>query len=235
MLRLWIRRNRERWELAAMSARDFGDLGVPDSVVRHEVRYWRWQNPSPQWRARRTGRRGDRAPRQPRARVPKQLLLPSLMAVRRFTHAPQRASASSLPTQRALATAARQIRGGAKELRGTPNTFAEPRVEAAPAQRRGRSRPAGLLAILRRWAERERERRQLAAMSARDFGDLGVPESLIRDELRRWPWQPTSPQWRAVAGTRQTGVPAIVTGLPLPGLELAQSLLATTRRRGGEA
>lgn len=35
-------------------------------------------------------------------------------------------------------------------------------------------------------------------MSARDFRDLKVPPGLVAEELRRWPWQGPSPQWRAV-------------------------------------
>jgi uncharacterized protein YjiS (DUF1127 family) len=119
-------------------------------------------------------------------------------------------------------------------MRTTADTFAEPQSVAIPEERRERSQPAGLPAMLRRWIERNRERAELAAMSARDFGDLAVPDSLIRDELRRWPWQPSSPQWHAVADTRQTGVRALATGLPLPGLELALWRAASARRRGGE-
>jgi uncharacterized protein YjiS (DUF1127 family) len=74
-------------------------------------------------------------------------------------------------------------------------------------QARERTRRAGLPgsfgAILRRWIERNRERAELAAMSARDFGDLAVPDSLIRSEVRRWPWQEPSPQWRALRVARR--------------------------------
>lgn len=54
------------------------------------------------------------------------------------------------------------------------------------------------LGRLRSWREREGFRRQLASMSARDFRDLKVPPSLVADELRRWPWQKPTPQWRTV-------------------------------------
>lgn len=102
-------------------------------------------------------------------------------------------------------------------------------------KRMRRNRALGALgARLRLWAERNRDRRELAAMSSRDFGDLAVPESLVRDEVRRWPWQKPSAGWRAVGAAQQAGVPAIHTGLPLPGLELAQSPLASMRRRGRE-
>lgn len=43
--------------------------------------------------------------------------------------------------------------------------------------------------LLARWRERERHRRELARMSVRDFGDIAVPPSLIREEQARWPWQ----------------------------------------------
>ena len=54
---------------------------------------------------------------------------------------------------------------------------------------------AGLGGWLRTTWQRERERRELAAMRSRDFGDLAVPPSLVIDELRRWPWQKSSPLW----------------------------------------
>jgi uncharacterized protein YjiS (DUF1127 family) len=50
-----------------------------------------------------------------------------------------------------------------------------------------------------KWRERERERRELAMMSSRDFGDLAVPPGLVREELRRWPGQVWSQGWNALA------------------------------------
>jgi hypothetical protein len=67
------------------------------------------------------------------------------------------------------------------------------------------SRFAGLVGWLRTCWRQERQRRELAAMRGRDFGDLTVPPSLVTDELRRWPWQVSSPQWGAVAAGRRGG------------------------------
>jgi uncharacterized protein YjiS (DUF1127 family) len=59
-----------------------------------------------------------------------------------------------------------------------------------------------LLATLRTWRRRVRERRELSQMCAHDFGDLAVPPGLIRDETRRWPWQKASPRWTEIAPRR---------------------------------
>ena len=72
------------------------------------------------------------------------------------------------------------------------------RVGMPSASRRKRLKKSlfgGLTTMLGAWWRRERERRELAAMNPRDFGDLTVPPSLVSDELRRWPWQRPSPQW----------------------------------------
>jgi len=64
---------------------------------------------------------------------------------------------------------------------------------------------AAILGALRAWRQRVCDRQALAAMGIRDLGDLAVPPSLIRDELRRRWWQQASPQWgevRATAGTQ---------------------------------
>ena len=61
---------------------------------------------------------------------------------------------------------------------------------------------AGLQA-LRLWRQRNRYRNELATMGKRDFGDLAVPPSLVRDEFRRWPWQKSSPQWEEIGKTRR--------------------------------
>jgi len=53
--------------------------------------------------------------------------------------------------------------------------------------------------VLSGWWERERQRRELSMMRARDFGDLAVPPSLVIEELRRWPWQKPNSQWGEVA------------------------------------
>jgi uncharacterized protein YjiS (DUF1127 family) len=56
--------------------------------------------------------------------------------------------------------------------------------------------------VLHGWWERERQRRELSMMRARDFGDLAVPPSLVIEELRRWPWQKPNSQWGEVAAGR---------------------------------
>ena len=77
-------------------------------------------------------------------------------------------------------------------------------VPALPRRHRGaRLGSSGLVAAalrqIARWRERERERRELAMMSIRDFGDLAVPPGLVREELRRWPWQAWGQGWNALA------------------------------------
>ncbi len=56
---------------------------------------------------------------------------------------------------------------------------------------------------LHRCWQRERERRELAALGSRDFGDLVVPPSLVADELRRWPVQEASPQWGEIVANKR--------------------------------
>ena len=56
--------------------------------------------------------------------------------------------------------------------------------------------------LLRTWRRRELERRELSVLSSRDFGDLAVPQSLINEEIRRWPWQKWSQQWSQVTNKR---------------------------------
>jgi hypothetical protein len=48
-LRVWYRRECERYELSRMRLRDFGDLPVPPDLICEETRRWPWQKPSPQW------------------------------------------------------------------------------------------------------------------------------------------------------------------------------------------
>jgi uncharacterized protein YjiS (DUF1127 family) len=56
--------------------------------------------------------------------------------------------------------------------------------------------------LLRTWRRRELQRRELSVLSSRDFGDLAVPQSLINEEIRRWPWQKWSQQWSQVTNER---------------------------------
>jgi uncharacterized protein YjiS (DUF1127 family) len=56
--------------------------------------------------------------------------------------------------------------------------------------------------LLRTWRRRELQRRELSRLSSRDFGDLAVPQSLINEEIRRWPWQKWSQQWSQVTNKR---------------------------------
>jgi hypothetical protein len=39
-------------------------------------------------------------------------------------------------------------------------------------------------------------------LSPRDFGDLAVPQSLVKEEISRWPWQQLSHQWSQVTDKR---------------------------------
>jgi hypothetical protein len=39
-------------------------------------------------------------------------------------------------------------------------------------------------------------------LSPRDFGDLAVPQSLVKEEISRWPWQQSSQQWSQVTEKR---------------------------------
>jgi uncharacterized protein YjiS (DUF1127 family) len=62
---------------------------------------------------------------------------------------------------------------------------------------------ATIIAVLREWRERDRQRRGLSVLGARDLADLRVPASLVADELRRWPWQSPSPQWQHLEAERE--------------------------------
>ncbi|HXO01628.1 MAG TPA: hypothetical protein VN900_06190 [Stellaceae bacterium] len=72
-------------------------------------------------------------------------------------------------------------------------------------QRPNKGQLARLVGMLRAWRRRERERRELAAMGRRDFGDLTVPPSLVADEVRRWPWQKPSLQWGQIETRSRRG------------------------------
>ena len=56
--------------------------------------------------------------------------------------------------------------------------------------------------LLRGWWRRELQRRELSILSPRDFGDLAVPQSLVTEEIRQWPWQKSSQQWGQVTDQR---------------------------------
>jgi uncharacterized protein YjiS (DUF1127 family) len=106
-------------------------------------------------------------------------------------------------------------RAGGKSMSRTENLSA---INAAAAAKRlqevqttamvtaavMRGSVAAIMRALRHWRVRERQRRELSQMKQRDFGDLVVPQSLAVEELRRWPWQKSSPQW----GTVRDGQPA---------------------------
>ena len=55
------------------------------------------------------------------------------------------------------------------------------------SDRQGRG--AAIVRALGRLRERERERRELAMMRPRDFGDLPLSPTAVRDETRRRWWQ----------------------------------------------
>lgn len=101
-------------------------------------------------------------------------------------------------------------RGGGNHIRGTARAPPLPRQDSRG--RLGSSGPvaAGLRPIVK-WRERERERRELATMASRDFGDLAVPPGLIREELRRWPWQARSQVWNALAAAARRPRPSKAT------------------------
>jgi uncharacterized protein YjiS (DUF1127 family) len=61
---------------------------------------------------------------------------------------------------------------------------------------------AAIARLLHSWQVRELRRRELSTMSSRDFGDLAVPRSLAKDEINRWPWQKSSPQWSQITSKR---------------------------------
>ena len=82
------------------------------------------------------------------------------------------------------------------EGRASANTI------AATARSRLASAWLAVARLLRAWWRRELQRRELSMLSRRDFGDLVVPQSLVNDEIRRWPWQKSSQQWSQVAGNR---------------------------------
>ena len=48
------------------------------------------------------------------------------------------------------------------------------------------------------WRERARFRAELSQMSPRDFGDMPVSPSLLREEAGRWPWQGAARGWSAI-------------------------------------
>jgi uncharacterized protein YjiS (DUF1127 family) len=81
------------------------------------------------------------------------------------------------------------------------------REPAGPGAARARSRLAEIwtafIRLLCQWRKRQKLRRELSLMSPRDFGDLAVPPSLVRDELRRWPWQDQSREWGQLAPRRR--------------------------------
>jgi hypothetical protein len=66
----------------------------------------------------------------------------------------------------------------------------------------GSEQRPGLTARLAAWLrdrwQREHERREMAQMGARDFGDIAVSPGLMREETRRWPGQKSNPGWSAV-------------------------------------
>lgn len=82
--------------------------------------------------------------------------------------------------------------GTAVERRASPNSI------DATARSRASSAWMAVVRLLRTWWRRELQRRELSMLSPRDFGDLAVPQSLVSEETRRWPWQKPSQQWSQV-------------------------------------
>src|SRR6516164_2563066 len=73
---------------------------------------------------------------------------------------------------------------------------------SATARSHVRNAWVAVASLLRAWWRRELQRRELSMLSQRDFGDLTVPQSLVNDEIRRWPWEKSSQQWSQVTGKR---------------------------------
>jgi uncharacterized protein YjiS (DUF1127 family) len=58
-----------------------------------------------------------------------------------------------------------------------------------PAVAMRRSATAAIAAALRVWLRRQRTRRQLRALEARELCDMGIAERERRRECDKWPWQ----------------------------------------------
>jgi uncharacterized protein YjiS (DUF1127 family) len=76
---------------------------------------------------------------------------------------------------------------------------------SAPVQLVGRGTLRDILRLVRRWRERERLRLELSLMRPRDFGDLAVPPGLVVDEVRKWPWQQSGPNWGEIRSADSRG------------------------------
>jgi len=72
------------------------------------------------------------------------------------------------------------------------------RRERAPPTQAVRRFLIELRRLLRGWRDRTRQRRELARLHSRDFGALPVPDNLLAEESRKWPWQRFSPQWAEI-------------------------------------
>ncbi len=92
--------------------------------------------------------------------------------------------------------------GGSSNLARHGSALASRPVQANPRSL-AVSAGAAIIALLREWRERDQQRRGLSVLGARDLADLRVPTSLVADELRRWPWQPPSPQWQHLEAERE--------------------------------
>ena len=69
----------------------------------------------------------------------------------------------------------------------TNSQLAAPRMAASP--RPGDGQP-GLLALLREWRQRARERRDLARLGERELHDIGLSRSLVFNEINKPFWRP---------------------------------------------
>jgi uncharacterized protein YjiS (DUF1127 family) len=96
-----------------------------------------------------------------------------------------------------------QVEGrSAIPMAATVEERASSNTTEATARPRVRSAWMAVVRLLRTWWRRELQRRELSMLSPRDFGDLTVPQSLVKDEISRWPWQKSSQQWSQVTDKR---------------------------------
>lgn len=69
----------------------------------------------------------------------------------------------------------------------TNSQLSAPRMAASPRSSDGQP---GLLALLREWRQRARERRDLARLGERELHDIGLSRSLVFNEINKPFWRP---------------------------------------------
>jgi uncharacterized protein YjiS (DUF1127 family) len=91
--------------------------------------------------------------------------------------------------------------------------FDSPRSRTA-RRRRESGFATTIIGAARALWKRARERRELVAMRDSDLRDLSIPQSLVADEARRWPWQRQSPRWANLRADEQSGFQVIFRPFP---------------------